>query len=235
MTDQLQQDQHTTPPSTEQQTTAQLPVTDPGFVPEPLPAAPSLPFHIKADLSGYRQRLGVFRIVLAIALTGIIFFRFGWLAWVISVVVIGLTIFIVMFALSRRSVTLNADSIQVHSAFGRTTTVSYADLAGAKVFLGYIEAGFGHAPRIVVGKNNNKPLLSMNTLYWNVNDIDLLQATLQSKNVALETYVDPVLSATVAKQFPGYVSYFERHPYLVAVGIVFALLIAITVFVLLTM
>lgn len=200
-----------------------------------LPQAPKLPLRIKANLKEYYGRVGAWRVTLALVIILVVFFRFGPLVWLAVIAATALLVFGILFMLSRRAVTFNEDSIQVHSAFGTTKTVSYKDVNGVKVFMGYIEAGFGHSPRLIVGLKNNKPLFSMTTLYWDAKDIDLVQATFQSKGIKVEAYEDVVVSATIAKEFPGYVAYYERHPYILAALIVAAIVVAVTVFVLLTL
>ena len=74
--------------------------------------APPLPYTIKATLVEYRRRLGVWRIVLAIALTFIIYLRFGFTAWLISVAVIAVIIGGILWFLGRRSLIMTPDGIE---------------------------------------------------------------------------------------------------------------------------
>ena len=205
------------------------------FTPEPLPEPPLLPFTIKADLSEYRKRVGVWRVLIAVIFLAIVFFRFGPIAGTISVVTVGLTIAIILFVLSRRSIVLDVNEVKIYGFFGKTKEFKYEDISSVKVFLAYIEPAFGHTPRIIAGKKGGGAFFTLLTLYWKSTDIDLLLATMNAKSVANETYTEPAVSAMVAKQFPDYVAAYEKHPYLIAFGIVIAIVVIVTIFVILTM
>ena len=211
------------------------PTEQPQFTPEPLPQPPVLPFLMQANLTGYRKKLGVWRILVAIILVGFIFMRFGYIAGLISTGIIIVTLVIVLFYWSKRSVTLRNDEIEYRGAFGTVRRIRYEDISMVKVFLAYIEPTFGHSPRVIIGKKSGGPFFSFSTLFWKPEDIDLMLATLESKKVVNESYAEPAVSAMIAKQFPDYVNGYERHPYLIAFGIVVDIVVIVTAVVLVLM
>lgn len=197
--------------------------------PQPLTVAPTLPFQMIANLTEYRRRLGIIRFILAFGLTLIILVRFGWASWLAFIVLVSVLIFIILFVLAKRSLTMQADRLEFTNAFGRTRQLKLEDISTVKVFMGYLEAGFGHAPRIIIGTKANKPFFNATTLYWRAEDIDSLLAALKDKNVAIESYEEPVLSYSLAKQFPEYVSVTEKHPVWISLGIVAIIIVVIIV------
>lgn len=197
--------------------------------PQPLPVAPILPFQMKANLTEYRRRLGVLRFILAFGLTLLILARFGWASWLVFIAVVAVLILAILFVFAKRSLTVHSDRIEFKNAFGRVRQVTFEDISTVKVFMGHVEAGFGHAPRIIIGTKSNKPFFSATTLYWRAEDIDSLLAALKDKNVAIESYEELVLSYAIAKQFPEYVTVVEKHPIWISFGIVALIIVAIIV------
>jgi len=191
--------------------------------PEPI-VAPALPYSFKSNLTEYRKRLGVGRIALAFVLTFIFWLRFGPVVWILSV--IGLTILIVgiLYLLSLRRATITPEGISYRGGLGRTRTVRFDEIEGTKVFLGYYEPSFGLAPRVVVAQKNGTPIV-FSGLSWVPEDLDKLLAVLKDKNVTIEYYEDVVTYAMIAKQFPTYTTYVERHPFVVATWSVIGILI----------
>ncbi len=201
----------------------------------PLPAAPALPFTMKSNFAEYRQRLGVIRIVLALALTFFIWFRFGYLAGAISTVVIVATLAIMLGLLHRRKLAISADSLTFYTAFGRQKVLSWAEVGNVHVFAQYIEPGFGVMPRIIIADKQGNGFASFTSMYWNVDELNLLLATFKERNTEVVWYADYAQSAAIAKTVPQLLAYHERHPVIIALGVVGVLLVAITVFVLLTL
>lgn len=202
---------------------------------QPLPSAPQLPFQMKANLSEYRRRLGALRFVVAIILLSLVYFRFGVIGGAITTSIVVLVVAIILTVQSKRALIATKDGIVYTGAFGKKTSFRYDEISTVKVFLGYIETGFGPAPRIIVGKSGGGFYFTMTTLYWKVEEIDLLLAIIQDKQIVIETYETPADSAMISKQFPDHVAAFERHPYWMATGIVLLILVAVIVFVLLVM
>lgn len=200
----------------------------------PLPPAPALPYTFKANLAEYRRRLGVWRFILAFGLTFIIFLRFGVLAWVITVVLITAAILVVMYLLSRRSITLTKTHIEYTNSFGKVKKLEYHDIRSFRVFVNYVEPSFGLTPRIIIA-TNKRPFVSLVGMYWNLEDLDSLLSTIKDKKINAEYFEDFAYSTQIAKQFPESVSVYERHPYWIAFGIVALLFVIITVGVLLSM
>ena len=93
----------------------------------------------------------------------------------------------------------------------------------------------GVVVRVIIGTSHKKPLVSLTSLFWKLEDVDLLIAALTSKGATFEYYEDMVQSAAIAKQFPESVAAYEKHPYLIATGIVIAILAVVVAAVLLFM
>lgn len=200
----------------------------------PLPPAPPLPFTMKANLKEYRRRVGVVRIVIAAALTMLIWLRFGYIAGAISTVVIVATIIITLSLLYRRSLVVSDESLTLKTPFGRHKTLAWSDLGKVHIFAQYLDEGFGIMPRVIVSDKNGNGFVSFTSLYWNVDDLNLLLATFKKRNIEVEWYADLARSVAIRKTLPKLLPYYERHPFVIAFGIVGLLLVAITIFVLLT-
>lgn len=200
---------------------------------EPVPV-PLLPFEMKATLKGYWPRVGIFRFILGFALTFIIYARGGFLAWLLSVIAIVILLTVILLCLSKRSITATEEGLEFKNAFGAKRSIIYSDISVARLFIGYVETGgFGVMPRIIISSNEGTPFASIYALYWPPEKMESLLALLNERKVKVEAYDTVVNSAMIAKQFPDAVSYYEKHPYIIAIGIVIALLIVITVGVLL--
>lgn len=203
------------------------PTNTPVEAPAPVPA-PTLPYEFKASLGEYRKRLGVARIVLAFALTLIFWFRFGPIVWIISVIGIAALIMVILYFLAARRLTMNADSLVFTGSFGKKRTVRYDELEGAKVFINYIEAGFGVTPRVAIAVKGGEPLV-FSGLFWSVDELDKLLAVLRDKNVPTEYYADMATVQAVGKQFPAYATYAEKHTVLLATLITVGIIILLAV------
>ena len=193
---------------------------------------PRLPYTIQASLAEYRRRLGVWRIGLAFALTLIFYFRFGFTAWIISVVAIAVIVGGVVWFRGRRSLTLTPDGIEYVNWAGFRTKIAYADIDGVKVFVNYYETSFGVVPRVSIGRKSEKSALILSGLYWQAAELDTVIAVLKDKKIEAEYYEDLVNYATIAKQFPAHSTYIERHPYKLSTIIVIGILVLVTIFVL---
>lgn len=198
--------------------------------------APALPYEMKATLKGYWPRVGIWRFILGFALTFLIYLRGGFWAWLISLVAIVVLLTIILFVFSKRSITATNTGLEYRNAFGAKHPIAYSEIEVARLFLAYIEAGgFGVIPRVIISSKQGKPFASLYALYWPPEDIGALIALLEDKKVKVEYFDTLVDSARIAKQFPESVRYYEKHPYLVAIGIVVLLLVVISVGVLLSM
>lgn len=198
-------------------------------------ALPPLPYTFQANLSLYRKRLGVVRIIIAAGITLVLFYKYGLVFWLGSVV--GLTILIVaiLAVFARRSVTIHSDRLAYKTLF-KTRTIHFEDIEGVKVFVNYYEASFGSFPRLTIGMKNNATSakiidpLTFVALYWRPEDMDMLIEVFKNKKITVEYYEDPVPYGVIAKQFPSYTSNIERHPIriaLITTAIVFVAIIVI--------
>ena len=203
---------------------------------EPTPIAapitpPALPYTFAADLTEYKKHIGVGRIIFAGLLSFLIWLRFGMLAWVLSVIVIVVVIIFTLQFLKRRSVEVTNESITMTSMIGKPFTIRFDEIENAKLFLNFLEAGFGFAPRVSIAKRGQKRPMVFSSLYWNPEDLDKLVAVLNDKQLEVLAYEDAVQYTAIAKQFPEHATFVERHTIGLAVAIVLLIVVAVTVFV----
>lgn len=211
------------------ETPTQTPTSDitPSQPVEPV-QAPALPYSFKATLKEYRKRIGIWRIGLALIISIFFWVKFGPVVWILSVLGIAAAIIGYFYLVSRSRVTLTNEGIEYHSGFGRTQIVPYGELEGAKVFINFLDAGFGIAPRVSVAQKGATPNpINLNSLYWSVDDMDRLIAVLNDKKVTVEYYEDIVQYQVIAKQFPNYATYIERHTGFVALMTVIAIVVIV--------
>lgn len=196
---------------------------------------PALPFTARASLVEYRRRLGVMRFVLAMSLTLVFYVRFGLVVWILSVVGLAVLIVVILVLLSRRSVTITPSEVTYSNAIGAKRSVQFQQIADSRVFINFVEPGFGVVPRLIIGTTDKKPFASFTALLWHVEDMDKIVAALASKGVIFEYYQDIAQSATIAKQFPESLLAYEKHPMVIALVAVAAIVVAVVVGVLLFM
>lgn len=194
---------------------------------EPI-AAPPLPYMLRANLREYRKRLGLWRILLALGLTVIFFYKLGFLGWLVSVAGIALIIVIILWFLGKRTLEVTNSELIYRNALGKARNVAYTDIEGVKVFVNYYEPTFGVAPRVTIGLKQGEPL-SLYALYWPIDELDKLLAVLRDKSVSTEYYADPATYTMIAQQFPKYATLIERHPWRIAWVIVGAIVVIVTV------
>lgn len=222
-------EQPTTPPTPPVEPEAAAPADT--RTPEAPITPPTLPYAFAADLTEYKKRIGVGRIIFAGLLSLLIWLRFGMLAWIISVIVIVAVIIFTMQFLKRRSVEVTNESITMTSMLGKPFTIRFDEIENAKLFLNFLEASFGYAPRVSIAKRGEKRPMVFSSLYWNPSDLDKLVAVLNDKKLEVLAYEDAVQYAAIAKQFPEHATFIERHTIGLAVAIVLLIVVAVTVFV----
>lgn len=188
--------------------------------------APALPYTFKATLRNYWRLLGVPRILLAFALTFIFWFRFGPVVWILSTIGLAIVILLILHLLSARRVTITPDGFDYKGGLGGTRTIRFDQIEGVKVFINYLEPGFGATPRVAVAVKDGMPV-NFTGLYWSGEELDKLLAVLAEKKITTEYYEDMVVYQTVAKQFPTYASYIERHTGFVALTSVIGIVVVI--------
>ncbi len=214
--------------------TTQPTLPQPTNSPEEAPiAAPPLPYTIKANLVEYRRRLGLWRVLLALGLTVLFFYRFGVVGWLLSVIGIAALICIILWFMAHRSVEIRSGELIYKGAFGKERKIQFSEIEGVKVFVNYYEPTFGVAPRVSIGLKKGEPL-SLYSLYWPIEDLDKLLAVLRDKSVPTEYYADPATYAMIAAQFPTYATLIERHPWKIAWAVVGIIALLVTAFVLAT-
>lgn len=195
---------------------------------EKKPIPPKFPYTFKANLSEYRRRLGLWRIVLAVSLTLIIFFRFGLVAWLVTVVGLAILIGTGIFLISRRSITLTEKEIRYVTMFGSTKTLPYSQIENPRAFMQFFDPGFGIMPRIIIGTKAKKPFLALTPLFWKPEDLDRMLIAFDSKGIQFEYFEDVADSAAITKQFPESLTYIEKHPYRIAFVIVILIIVLAT-------
>ena len=198
-----------------------------------LPPAPALPFTLKASATQYRKSIGMTRVAAALGLSLVFWVKLGFLGWFISVVGIAAIIIVVIFLLTRRSITVNNDGVHYKNAFGVTKSVLFEEVASVEVFENYLEPGFGVMPRIILAKKSGGYLFSTIGLFWPYTESSKLLSSLKDNKVLLNVHTDPAQSSTIAKEFPNLVPYYERHPYWIAVIIAFLIIVAVAIAVIL--
>lgn len=193
--------------------TTGLPETTPPQTTEPVEpvVAPTLPYTLHANLKEYRRRLGIGRILLALALTAFFYFRFGLLVWILSVIGLTLVIVAILVILSKRTVTVSQEGVEFKNAFGKRRSVQFSEIEGVKVFVNYYEPSFGMIPRVSIAVRGDKPPIVLVGMYWPVDELDKLLAVLRDKKVQTDYYADPATYSVIAKEFPNYATYMERH------------------------
>lgn len=184
---------------------------------------------IRPDLRDYRKRLGWFRVVLAIGLTFIVFYAKGFEAWLITVFGVGIILAAYFVYLKRRSLMIEDGQLIYTNAFGKKRTLSLPDIESVRVYLAYIEPSFGYAPRVIISGKQTGYFMSLISLYWNSKDIDALVEYFKEQSVNVEYFDQPTVSRMIAQQFPDSVPYYEKHPVRIALAIVGALFVAITI------
>lgn len=175
-----------------------------------------MPFQIKANLKLYAKRLGYFRPLLAFAITFIALVRWGFVAWLATILVLGAIIGLGIFLLSRRTVTLTNDSIEYRNTFGYQK-VAYSEIESAIYFQEFHDAAFGYTTRLSISVKNGKSPINLTGFYWLSNDTAKLAENLEKKNVSVELYDEYVAFNDIAKQYPRHASYLELHQGRVAI------------------
>lgn len=189
--------------------------------------APALPYTLHASLKEYRRRLGVVRILAALAITAFFYFRFGFVVWVLSVIGLAVLIIGILLILSKRTVTVSTEGVEFKNAFGKRRLVRYDEIDGVKVFVNYYEPSFGMIPRVSIAIKGDKPPIVLVGMYWPVDELDKLLAVLRDKNVPTDYYAEPATYSAIAAEFPSYATFTERHPGQVVMIILPILLVVI--------
>ena len=200
-----------------------------------LPPAPVLPFTVKASAAQYRKAIGLNRIVAALAISSVFWFKFGFLVWLITVVGLAAFIVIIIYLLTRRSITINNNGVRYKNAFRITKSLKFDEIKSVEVFENYIEPGFGTMPRVILAKKSGGHLFSTIGIFWPYGEVAKLLAVLKDREVELNVYTGVANSSNIAKEFPGLLSFYERHPYWSATFIAIVMLAAIVAGVILFM
>lgn len=188
-----------------------------------------LPLTIQVNVKQYLRRLGVPRFILAAVLLGFV----GVYADPITAgIIIGSVVVILgisFFHISRLKVEVTTTHIRRFGGLAKSKTIQLTNLAPVLGFLQYVEPGFGVYPRIILRDTTTRTIISLQALYWGLEDIQRLAAVVEALGKEAQYYEGLATSAMIAKQFPDYLPLHERRPYALAFGIVGILMIAIAV------
>ncbi|MGH7218288.1 MAG: hypothetical protein ACREGE_02500, partial [Candidatus Microsaccharimonas sp.] len=182
--------------------------------------APTLPHTLEANLKQYFRKLGAWRIVLALALTALLYLRFGLLVWILSVVGLAAIIGIILFFLARRRLMATDTGLEYTNPFGRVRKITYGEIETAKVFVNFYEPSFGAMPRVSIGMQADVSPIVLSGMYWPLEGLDALLAILNDKKVVVESTAEVVMIKHITTYFPKYATYAERHTIMLATLIV---------------
>lgn len=202
--------------------------------PRNFPKTPPLPFVVHGTLRNYLQAFGIIRPIIILLLMGFLFL-FGNPEYALFVLITFIVVITVAAILvSQRQITAESGQLVYRTAlFGRKKTIAYTELGEAHVFVNYVDS-FAPVPRIIIMTKAGARFASINYLYWDAETVDVLLAILHDHKVQETYYTEPVNSAVLAKRAPQLISYNERHPVLVALYVLIAIIVAVAVFTALT-
>lgn len=190
--------------------------------------APALPYTFEANLKQYFRKLGVFRIVLAFALTLLLYARFGLWVWLGTLALIVAIIAMTLFFLGRRRMIITNEGIEYYNPFGHVRKFTYGEIETVKVFVNFIEPSFGAMPRVSIGMHADgvAPIV-LSGMYWPLEGLDKLLAVFNDRKVIVESSTDPVMTKQIVTHFPKYATYAERHTVMLATVITLGILVVI--------
>lgn len=136
----------------------------------------------------------------------------------------------VFYHVARRKVTITERDITVRGGLLPKKTIQRASLKGIYV-PAYVEPNFGQFQRLLLRDEQTGAKISLNGLYWGDEAVAAAYQALPAKQVAKQK--EQLASVHIAKQFPEYLSYGERHPYKTAGMIVAGIMAAVVLFVVL--
>lgn len=185
-----------------------------------LPDAPSAPFTVSADLTVYRQRFGIVRILV---LVGVIAFGFFWLGvatTLICLVVASALLAAGFIGIKNSRIVFTGSGVEYHNWYGRTVTLGRDDIEGVIVFSDFYDVTFGLIPRISIARLRSKASISLNGLYWPVDQLMSGVSVMDDNGISVKQCNDRLDFIGVAKKFPKHSTFLERN--WVKVGFVIA-------------
>lgn len=203
--------------------------TQPNVTREPV-SAPTLPFIIRGNLHEYTARIGVARPLLAFALSLLLWWRLGFVVWILTVLFLVVLIGVGFALIKRRSLAFDDRGLTYRNFIGKTTNIAYGNIESAKVFLGFVDYAFGPTPRLSIVDAAHSQLVSLQGLYWSAEDMQKATALLEAQKVKVEVSEDITSYVEIAREHPQYATVLERHPYriaFIALPIIIALIFVI--------
>lgn len=181
----------------------------------------------RVNFKAYLARLGAGRFILAAIIIAVYFFaQPAQGIFVLAGVVLGLGV--AFYHLTQRRVIIGDTAVIAVGGLAKKQTITRASLE-AHYFTRFSETNFGIFERILLRDAQTGARISINGLYWDAKELAEIRKLLQQKNT-IATHSDIVASADLAKQYPQYLSYIERHPYKSASLIVLAVVVAAIAF-----
>ncbi len=185
---------------------------------------------IKANLHQYLRSLGVVRPLVAILLTFLLWWKFGLVVWMCSVVFLVLLIGLGIYLLQRRTISLTADAVEYRTMFNQRVAVPYKNIESVKLFPNYVDPAFGTAVRLSIAtKSAAYTPISLQSFYWDAEDLRTVAKELAKKEVTLEQHDDFVTYSDISTLYPKYATFIERNPGKIALIVTPILIIGIVV------
>ena len=183
------------------------------------------PTIITANIKTYLAHLGIVRFLIAGSIVAMYCYAnpsYGALmATAVVLVLAG-----VFYHVARRKVAITERDITARGGLLPKKTIQCASLKGVYVPT-YVEPNFGQFQRLLLRDEQTGAKISLNGLYWGDEAVAAAYQALPAKQVAKQK--EQLASVHIAKQFPEYLSYGERHPYKTAGMIVAGIVVAVTV------
>lgn len=176
-----------------------------------LPDAPSAPFTVRADLTGYRQRFGFLRILV---LVGVIVFGFFWLGVetaLICLVVAAVLLTAGFIGIKSSRIVFTGPNVEYRNWYGRTVTLKRDDIEGVIVFTAFYDVSFGLVPRISIARRASKSSISLNGLYWPVDQLISGVSVMDDNGISVKQCGKRLNFVGVAKEFAKHSTFLERN------------------------
>lgn len=176
-----------------------------------LPEAPPLPFTVRADLTVYRQRFGILRIVVLVALIILVFFWLGVETTLICLAAVAIILGGGFIGLKSRRIVFTAPMVEYRNWYGRTITLGADDIESVIVFTNFYDANFGQVPRVSIARRTSKSSISMNGLYWPVDRLLSGLAVMDDNGIKAKSFDERVDFFGIRKRLPRHTSFLERN------------------------
>ena len=192
-----------------------------------LPPAPALPYTFKTSFAHYGRIFSIPRIIIVLGVAGILWYQYTIVTALLFVLVIAIIAGIITYLLSSRSISIDESGVQYKNIFKKVQVIPFSEVDSVKVFFNYLDPAFGYTLRVIVATKSQQSL-SVTGTFWSLDDIVSLISIMDSKKVTINYYQDAVSSFAIAKAFPKLVYPHQRHPFLVGLVLLLALIAVMT-------